>query len=134
MTPASRRCFGDRKAARLQAALTLLTYVVCGLTLTAHIAFADHHCEIHCHPDPFATTTSLSADGHCHFDHHSVEEHHEEAVKPGNPSQGLAPAAAPPAPVVLDVDDPDRVVVAPTAPAPCHRPALSAPARAPPAS
>jgi len=82
---------GKRRAA---AAWTLLQYVVCGLTLTAHIAFADHHCHTHCETEPTPVSADVLGDD-CDFHHHAVEEHHEEAVdKTGSHKTGVGTTPA----------------------------------------
>jgi hypothetical protein len=117
---------------RRAAAWTLLLYVACGLTLTAHIAFADHHCLAHCDAAPDPASAGAVRDA-CDFDHHAVEVHHGEAVgKTGSLKSGeLAPVpppppAAPDAPRSPAVPSPDGTTCRPAAAPP--------PSRAPPAS
>ncbi|MBC8425891.1 hypothetical protein H8E07_17405 [bacterium] len=117
---------------RLAAAWTLLPYVVCGLTLTAHIALADHHCRDHCEAEPVPASAGLLGDA-CDFHHHAMEEHHEEAVgKPGSHKTGPGmtptprPLIAPDTPCVTADTNP-VVIVRDTSGAP-------PPSRAPPAS
>jgi hypothetical protein len=113
----------------------LMMYVVCGLTLTAHIAFADHHCLDHCHDEaPAPAPVTLSADGHCDFDHHFVEEHHEEAVNRGTAVKVLSPAEAPLESDFVLIDRHATAVVPVAAPTPRTAHGPPTPARAPPAS
>ncbi len=136
VTRVLRNRFSDRRATRKRAALTLLTYVLCGLSLTAHIALADHHCEDHCSDAPFsrAAPTTLTSGGHCSFDHHVVEEHHEEAVNPDEAFKFISPAMMPSgfAPDLVDLYAAKAMSPDTASPWTAHGPPK--PARAPPVS
>jgi len=128
--------FSNRGTRRKCALFTLLLYVACGLTLTAHIALANHHCSHHCHdvPDGSIATTTLSASDNCTFDHHEVEEHHEAAVTPGTSAKYVSPVETQPNTAADRIDPHASAAEVPNTPTPRtgHDPAT--PARAPPAS
>jgi len=128
--------FSNLETRRKRALLTLLAYVICGLTLTAHIALADHHCHYHCHytPSDGVAPTALSAGNHCTFDHHDVEEHHDAAGDPNASAKYASPMKTPPEPGADRVDPHAGTAFADDTPTlrTGHDP--TSPARAPPAS
>jgi len=132
----TRHGVGNEGRRRRAAAWTLLQYVVCGLSLTAHIAFADHHCELHhlAGTGAHSHRTTISARTDCTFDHHSVEAHHDEAVGKTGPMPAPSTATVPAVEGVFRVETDAPLAAAQRTGQPRASSCAPPPSRAPPAS